>query len=118
MPSSTSHRVSFDRWHLAALFGVIVGAPMVWLVLLETNYALAYAACADRSNAWLHVPSAIALVATAAIAAIAVVVWHRARGEERAPLGFLALVSLMSAGLFLVVIFATVIPPFILHPCD
>jgi hypothetical protein len=118
MPSSTSHRASFDPWRLAGLFGVILGAPMVWLVLLETNYALAYAACADRSNAWLHVPSGIALVATAAIGAIAVILWHGVRGEGRAPLGFLALVSLMSAGLFLIVILATVIPPFILHPCD
>jgi hypothetical protein len=118
MPSSTSHRVSFDPWRLAALFGVILGAPLVWLVLLETNYALAYAACADRSNAWLHVPSGIAVVATAAIAATAVVLWQRVRGEGRAPLGFLALISLMSAGLFVILILATVIPPFILHPCD
>jgi hypothetical protein len=118
MPSSTSHRASFDPWRLAALFGVILGAPMVWLVLLETNYALAYAACADRSNAWLHVPSGIALVATAAIAAAAFILWQRLGGDWRPPMGFLAIISLMTAGLFLVVVLATVIPPFILHPCD
>jgi len=42
---------------------VLIGAPIAALALLQTNYVLAYFACAARTNWWLHGPSLVAVIA-------------------------------------------------------
>jgi hypothetical protein len=116
MGSSTWRPASSDRRRLTVLWTAILGGPLTWLILLQTDYALAYPACADRSNVWLLVPAGIAIVA-AVILAAASWRWYRRPDDPpaRALLGAVGVA--MSVG-FLVLILATAIPPLILHPCD
>jgi hypothetical protein len=117
MPSSTSPRAPSDRRLIAVLFAVIVGAPLLWLTLLEANYVLAYQACADGTNAWLHGPdfAALALGAGAVAAAVRAHAWSR---DRPLPRGFLGAVAAGLSALILIVLIASAIAPFILHPCD
>ena len=94
---------------------LLIGAPVVWLLLLQTNYVLTYAACAARSSRWLHAASAVAVVAAAALAALA---WLRRRGPGGGTDSFLADVALLITLLFAIVVIATAVPPLALHPCD
>jgi uncharacterized membrane protein len=116
MRSSTSRHGSSDRRLVALVFGVLLGTPLLVLALLQTNYVLAYQACADRSNAWLNVPSVIALLGCAG--AIAAGWIGRRRSHTRRPLDFLSTVAVLTAVMSLILIVALAIPPLILHPCD
>lgn len=61
MPSSTSRHASHERRRLAALWTGTLAGPLVWLVLLETNYVLASVACETRRTWFLYVCSLAAL---------------------------------------------------------
>lgn len=102
---------------MAALVALIVAAPVVWLMLLQTNYILSYAACADRTNAWLHKPNAVAMLAGGVLIAASWFMWARSRGEGP-PRGFLALVGLGLSVLFFLILLASAVPPLIHQPCD
>ena len=117
MPSSTSPHGFSERRLRIITIGALLAAPLVVLNLLQTNYVLAYQACADRSNSWLHVPSATAVVLSVALVALAWTGWVGATRARR-PLEFLGASSLMLALLMLIVVVAMAIPPMILHPCD
>jgi hypothetical protein len=113
----TSRRASSDTRALVALFAVLIGTPLVALGVLQTNYTLAYWACADRSNAWLHWPNAAAL---AAAAVLGVVGWRTMTGvRDRAmPREFLSVVALLLWAMCALLLIAFVVPPLLLHPCD
>jgi hypothetical protein len=117
MPSSTLRHASSERRGVAFAFTAIIGAPFVWFALLQTNYVLAYQACADRSNVWLHVPSAAALLLSLVLIGVAIVAWRHVRNAA-VPGGLLGMFGLLLAGGFFVLTIATAIPPLILHPCD
>jgi hypothetical protein len=118
MPSSITRRESSERWLLASLFAVLIGAPLVVLILLQTNYTLAYWACADRTNVWLHVPNAIGVAAAAGLALFGWRVSHRVRDGQSAERVFLGVVGLMLAVMMLLVVIAFIAPPVLLYPCD
>jgi len=117
MPSSTSHRASFDRALLYWLFAGIVGAPLLWLATLQTGYILAYQACDDHSRTWVVVPTMTAVVTTAALALRSARSARRA-AAERLPLPLLGRLALGTAVLITIVLAASAIAPLVLHACD
>ena len=62
MASSTGLPVSHERWRLTAQWAGILAGPLMFLVLLQTNYVLSYVACETRSTWFLHLATAIALL--------------------------------------------------------
>jgi hypothetical protein len=117
MPSSTSHHASLNTRLLGWLLVGVLGAPMLWLMTLQTGYVLAYQACDDRSNSWVLVPT-IAAIAIAAIIALITVRAHRRASRDRIPLPFVGWLAIGMASLTVIVLVASAIAPLILHPCD
>jgi hypothetical protein len=137
MRSSISPPTSSDRRRGAALWAAVVAAPVLWLILLQTNYILAYPTCAARSNGWLHLTTAAALGLMVLLFVAAGYVWRtdppeQRRGparlaEQHDPLGedpslaarhFVAVLGLLLSALFVLLVAGTWIPAFILRPCD
>ena len=117
MPSSTSHRASFDRGLLAVLFAGIAAAPLIWLTALQTGYVLAYQACDDRSTSWVIVPTIGALVITIGVVLLCARGYRRA-AAARTPLPFLGQVALAMSLMIALVMAASAIGPLVLKACD
>ena len=107
---------------LAAAWTVLLAGPVVWLALLQTNYALVSTTCrTGRSVLW--VVGGGAMVAVAVAIALA---WRAARAPRGTPptervshaTVFLARVGIALGLGFGVVIVATMLPTFILGPCQ
>ena len=115
----------------------VIAAPLLWLVLLQTNYVLAYPTCASRSHAAFYVSSAAALLIVLVIGFTVVYVWrtdppeiregplrleqmHDAKEQDPSLTSrhFMAIVGLFSSILFLLLVIGTSLPPVVLHPCD
>jgi hypothetical protein len=116
MASSTLPPASSDRWRLIALWVAVIGGPLVALMLLQTNYVLAYPSCGERSDTMLMGVGGGAIVLAAALTIAA---WRgRRRADDPPARAFLGTLGvLMSLG-FLIVVMAMAVPPLILHPCD
>jgi hypothetical protein len=127
MRSSTLRRASHDPWRVAALTTGVLAGPLVWLTLLEVNYAMTYVACEQRHDWMLHLASlvALALVALAGFGA-----WRaRTTGPTDAPTvnqdetsllraRFLGYGGALMCAWFIVVIIATEIPVIVYQPCQ
>jgi len=130
MPSSTTRHGSFDRGgRIAAQWTGVLGGPLAWATLLETNYVLSYVACEQRHTWMLHVATLLAL---ALVAVSAVIAWRAAPplgyDAEREPstdpaetsvirARFMAIGGLALCAFFAIVIIATHIPVLVLKPC-
>ena len=108
---------------LAAAWTVLLGGPLVWLALLQTNYALVSWTCATGRSIVLWLVGAGAMIAVVIAIAVA---WQAARvprgtaateGLSHATV-FLARVGVALGLGFVLVIVATVLPTFILGPCQ
>ena len=117
MPSSTSDHVSLNTRVLAVLLIGVLGAPVVWLTMLQTGYVLAYQACDSRSNSWVLIPAFAALALAIGLAAISARANSHARRERR-PLPFVGRLAVGMSALMVIVLAASAIAPIILHPCD
>lgn len=128
MPSSIWRPDSGNRLRHLALWAGLLGPPVLWLMLLETNYVLAYEACADREKWFLHLAIAvsIALGAAAGIAAWKSGPpqddeehsdpWTVRTREIRAR--WMSAAALALTAWFLLVMLAMAIPPLVLLSCD
>jgi cytochrome bd-type quinol oxidase subunit 2 len=117
MDSSTSRHGSFDRGLLAVVFTGIVATPLLWLATLQTGYVLAYQSCDSRSRTWVTTPVLAGLVVVAVIAVAAVGAHRRAR-KKRLPMPLLGWMAVSMSMLMVLVLAASTIAPFVLHPCD
>src|SRR3954468_24509022 len=117
MRSSTSHHGSLNTRLFGTLMLGLAGAPLLWLMALQTGYTLAYQACDAKSNSWVIVPTAGA-IALAVIIGVVTVGAHRRAERERIPLPFIGWVALGMAWLMVLTLLASAIAPVILHPCD
>ena len=129
MRSSTSDRGSPDRGRrLLALWIGVLGGPLVWAALLQTNYTMSYVACEQRHTWMLHLATVVAL---ALIVLAAFTTWRAAPSlghhelpsidpEETALLRarFMAIGGLALCAFFALVILATAIPAVVLNPCS
>jgi hypothetical protein len=108
---------------LAAAWTVLLAGPLVWLAALQTNYALVSWACATGRTVVLWLVGGGAMVAVAVAITLA---WQASRvprgtaASENVPHArvFFARVGVALGLGFLLVIVATLLPTFILGPCQ
>ena len=117
MPSSTSRLESSDRRTTGRLIAIVIAAPLAVLVLLQANYVLSYAACADRSNAWVHTPTGVAIGVLVLTAISGSIAWRRVSGSAP-PRAFIGRLAVLGVFLSLLVALAFTLGPLILNPCD
>lgn len=128
MPSSIWRPDSGSRLRHVALWAGLLGPPVLWLTLLETNYVLAYEACGDREKWFLHVAIGVS-IALGAIAGLAAwksgpphdddersEPWSIRTREIRARWMSAAAVALTAW--FVLVMAAMLVPPLVLFSCD
>ena len=95
----------------------IIGAPLVWLTAEEIGYAFAYQACDAQSRIWVTAPT-IAFTAVVLAIFAAVSVSERRSRTTREPQPLLAWMGIGIAAMIVVVMFASLIGPLVLRPCD
>jgi hypothetical protein len=133
MRSSTSPHAFPDaaaRRRAVALWTGSLAGPVVWLVLLETNYVLSYVACETRQTWFLYVAvvAAVALVGGAGAWA-----WRAGAGplEDREPLTpplssetrevrvrWMARFAAATSIWFIIVILSMAVPVVVLKTCQ
>jgi hypothetical protein len=113
----TSRPDSCDRRVRVMAFSGLIGAPLIWLIALQTGYVLAYQACDDRSRSWVAVPTAIAIAAAAATLIVSLVARQQARRSHE-PQPLLAKVGVGLAAMMVIVLVASLAAPLMLQPCD
>lgn len=110
-----------------SLWITMLGAPTLWLIQLETNYAFVPWACSHRGNkSILHAISVAFLILTLANGLLAWRGWQTAqRGwpssdDEGMPAvrRFMTIIGLLSAALFSLLVIANAFPAFFLDPCQ
>src|SRR6476659_1633177 len=118
MPSSISHREFTDEpgspLRAVALWSGFLAGPVVWLMLLETNYAISYVACSSHQTWFLQAFTALALVAVAACG------WWGWRTGSSAVSDRERWMARAGAGMsvfFLLVIASFEVPLVVLRPC-
>jgi hypothetical protein len=125
MRSSTSLHAWPDRGRLAALWAGWLTGPILFLVVLETNYVLSYVACEARQTWFLH---AATVVAASIVALSGWLAWQAApAGKDPGPLApvtgvdhlprWMAVGGVATSAWFVVAILSFEIPIIILHPC-
>jgi len=110
---------------LFALWTGIVGGPLVWLIILEFNYALAPAACRSGDKSGLLIGTSVALVLSLIATFIAWRSWHAAgavlataTADPVTRSRFMALAGLGLSALMTLLIFASFLPITLLGVCD
>lgn len=107
-----------------ALWAPVIGPMIATLVLLEVAYALVGPSCRRDTSLFLHVVSAVMLLATIFLTIVAVRIW-RERGRDwethsggvDARVRFLAVMGVMSGGAGALIIIAQWLAIFFHHPC-
>jgi hypothetical protein len=109
----------------SALWTGIVGAPLIWLIVLELNYALSPAACRSGDKSALLIGTSVALVLSFTAAFIAWRSWHAAGSVMATTAGdpvtrgrFMALAGLGLSALMTLLIIASFLPITIREVCD
>lgn len=130
MPASTSRPVSHERWRLVAVWAGLLAGPLVWLVLLQTNYVLAYVACEVQHTWFMHLTTALAVLV---VAAAGYATWRASFGDLMAdetltdPLSdetrrqrsrWMSLAGVAFSAWFILVILAMEIPIVVLKECQ
>lgn len=131
MPSSTLRRDS-SEWSqggkLTPLWIGVLAGPIMWAILLETNYVLSYVACEQRHKWMLHLATALAALIVAIAGYFA---WRAAPplGSTEEPTAdrdqtrvlrarFMAIGALVLSAWFILVILSTEIVISILEVCS
>lgn len=106
-----------------ALWLGLLGGPLAWLGQLALSYPLVPLSCATEWGAIFHLVSLVAALAAVAAGTVAWQTWQQARAEgaatnaEAGRQRFMALVGVLSSGLFLATIVAQWLPVLFLSPC-
>jgi|RhiMetdeSRZDD1v2_1073273.scaffolds.fasta_scaffold241374_3 hypothetical protein len=110
---------------LFALWTGMVGGPLIWLIVLEFNYALSPAACRSGDKSALIIGTSVALLLSLIAAFIAWRSWHAAgpvvttaAGDALTRCRFMALTGLGLSVLIIFLIMASFLPIAILEVCD
>lgn len=128
MPSSIWRPDSSNRWRHLALWTGLLGPALLWLTLLETNYAFAYNACDEGTKGFLF---ALIGVTMALGAAAGVAAWKTGPpedSEERSEpwtlktrevrARWMSIAAVAFTAWFLIVMVAMMVPPLVLGACD
>lgn len=110
--------------HIGSLWLGLLGPPAVWLVQFQANYTLTAWVCAHGHRSVLALVSLAAFVAIAALGALAWSRWQQsgrrwpgAEGSTAARTRFVALLGLLSSGLFALTTLAQAVAPLFIAPC-
>ena len=110
---------------LFALWTGIVGGPLIWLIVLEFNYAMSPAACRSGDKTGLVIGTSVALVLSLIAAFVAWRSWHAAgpvvttaAGDALTRSRFMALAGLGLSILMIFLIMASFLPIAVLQVCD
>jgi hypothetical protein len=128
MGSSTSLPAWHDTGRAARLWIGILTGPIVWAILLEVNYVLAYVACEQQTKWFLH---AATLAGFVIVGAAGYVGWRSGppadRGEGKPPVTpettesrarWMSLAGVVFSAWFMLVILAMDVPPLVLGHCQ
>jgi hypothetical protein len=107
-----------------ALWSPIIGPMVATLVLLESAYALVGPSCRRETSLFLHLVSAVMLLATILLSVVALRIW-RERGRDwethtggsETRIRFMAVIGLLSGVSATLVIIAQWLAIFFHHPC-
>jgi hypothetical protein len=128
MPSSTSRHAWHDPRRTAALWAGVLAGPVVWFIILETNYVMSYVACESGHTWFLHAAN---IVSAGVVAAAGWLAWRsgpaasdeaptepvtRATSESRAR--WMSMVGVTLSFWFVLVILAMEIPVLVLRTCE
>jgi membrane protein YdbS with pleckstrin-like domain len=108
---------SYERRVRLMAFSGLIGAPLIWLLALQTGYVLAYQACDDGSRSWVAVPTLLALAAATITLSVSLVARRRAR-EAHEPQQLLVKLGVGLAAMMVIVLIASLVAPLMLQPCD
>ena len=128
MSSSTSDRAGFESQLAAtdrplrdfALWLGILGPPMLWLTQFQAIYMLVFPACGQHRNAVIIITS---LLFGLAIAACGLIGWNNRVPVAESPQRvkktrhFMAVLSILSMSMFLIVLIAQIIAALMIAPC-
>jgi hypothetical protein len=108
-----------------ALWLLIVAAPIIVAVEMQTNYVLVRMACSAQRNIALYtvIIVAIALTVTTALISLAVwrvegIIWPTEATDLSARIRFIAVLGLLSSGMSFLVIVAQGIATVLFNPCQ
>lgn len=107
------------------LWLLIVAAPIIVAIEMQTNYVLVRQACSAQRNVALYAVIIVAIVLTVATALISLAVW-RVEGatwptestDLSARIRFIAVLGMLSSGMSLLVIVAQGIATVLFNPCQ
>jgi hypothetical protein len=102
-----------------------LGAPIVWLIQFQTNYALVPWSCTHGKAYILHITSAAFLAVAGGLIVLSSRQYREStRGDwSSAPEGlmtsarFMLLIGILNSTLFTLLILAQAIPSFLISPC-
>jgi hypothetical protein len=120
MPSSISSPDSADppgRVRRIVLWVGLLTGPLAWLLSLELGYALSYASCAEHTTWFLHLATLAPLALVVASAATLFVMHPWRADAAHGWTGWIARAGLISSLWFALVIAATDLPIYVVHPC-
>ena len=130
MSASTSPPVSHEPRRLAALWAGLLTGPVVWLFLLQYNYALSYVACETRQTWFMHLGIVVALLAVISAGWFAWGAGQASKGDAddtTHPLSdetrlrrtnWMSLTGIAISVFFVVVIIAMEVPLLVLKECQ
>src|SRR4051812_12007706 len=117
-----------DPQHYSDTFSLwlgMLGAPVIWLIQLQTTYTLVTWSCRNQNMLPLRASSFVFLLLAMAGAFIAWRNWAAIRpqaskegGDHIAVRYFLGSVGLVISSLFCLIIVAQAIPTFLIDPCE
>lgn len=115
----------FDRVGLVAqLWLGLLGPAAVWLVQFQTLYALVPWVCVHGHAAVLHTVSAVAMLLTTGLGALAWAKWRQAgaawpseQSDRVTRTRFMAVLGLMSCGFFFLLIGGQALAMVFIDPC-
>jgi hypothetical protein len=117
MPSSISHHGLVEASHplrAVALWSGLLAGPVVWLMLLEANYALSYLACATHQTWFLQ---ALTVFASIAVAACGWWGWQTGATSANDRERWMARAGAGMSVFFLLVIASFEVPLIVVRPC-
>ena len=108
-----------------ALWLLVVAAPIILAIEMQTNYVLVRMACSAQRNIALYAVTVVAIVLTVVTALIAFALW-RVEGptwpteatDLSSRIRFIAVLGMLSSGMSLLVIVAQGIATVLFNPCQ
>jgi hypothetical protein len=126
MSSNAIEKHPDERRRNLLLWISMLGAPVIWLIHLESGYALVQYACVSGRHFVLHLNAIVSLALVLGIGALAIHHWNQAgrgwpsqdEGGSTARWRTLSIMGVLQSGLFSLLILVAWAAIFILHPCS